>query len=475
MITELHLKNFKGWQGDHRFQFAPITGLFGANSSGKSSLIQSLLLLKQTKDSPDRLRVFDLGNEAGLLRSPAVLGTYHDLHYGHDSDRPLGVGLSWEERNPVRVVDAQDKVAPIVSNALKFDVEVTSASGEAVVHALRYGVDEVEFVMEQLPSKPKKYGLKSAPEGRFRFVRALGRKWELPPPIKCYGFPDQTRLYFQNAGFLSDLELRLELLLDSIYYLGPLREDPHRQYAWTGGRPQGVGRRGEFAVDALIASRSDGKTNSRGFSAVRKDGTKRHLPRVTVENHVSAWLQELGLLRRFAVTPIDKQETMYRVEVSARGARSASVLLPDIGFGVSQVLPVLTLLAYVPEGSIVILEQPEIHLHPAVQTGLADVLIEAAKVRRLQIIVESHSEHVLMRLQRRIAERDLDRNIVLEPEDVALYFFSSGPQGSKANLLDVDLFGTIRNWPDNFFGDPFIEAAERSEAAISRRLGTSRG
>ena len=83
---------------------------------------------------------------------------------------------------------------------------------------------------------------------------------------------------------------------------------------------------------------------------------------------------------------------------------SVTTSLTDVGFGVSQVLPVLVLLYYVPEGSTVLMEQPEIHLHPAVQSGLADVMLSVADVRNVQIVVESHSEHLMRRLQRRVAE-----------------------------------------------------------------------
>jgi predicted ATPase len=110
------------------------------------------------------------------------------------------------------------------------------------------------------------------------------------------------------------------------------------------------------------------------------------------------------------------------------------VLIADVGFGVSQVLPVLVLCYYVPEGSILLLEQPEIHLHPAVQAGLADVFAEVVKERRVQIILESHSEHLLRRLQRRVAEEQL-------PSDqVALYFTAIENGASRLERLQLDPF-----------------------------------
>src|SRR5690606_28231500 len=130
----------------------------------------------------------------------------------------------------------------------------------------------------------------------------------------------------------------------------------------------------------------------------------------------------------------------------------SEVLLTDVGFGISQVLPVITLLQYVPDESTVILEQPEIHLHPLAQAALADVIIQASSHRRVQVILESHSEHLLLRLQRRIAEG------VLPNDDVRLYFCDTARGESTITQLEVGLYGNIRNWPDKFMGDAFNEA-----------------
>src|SRR5205823_3074821 len=128
---------------------------------------------------------------------------------------------------------------------------------------------------------------------------------------------------------------------------------------------------------------------------------------------------------------------------------AADVLLTDVGFGISQLLPVIVLCYYVPEGSTVILEQPEIHLHPSVEAGLADVFIDAIKVRKIQILLESHSEYLLRRLQRRIAEQFED----FKAEDLALYFCEFRDGESVLLPLEVDLLGNILNWPQDFFGD----------------------
>jgi len=124
---------------------------------------------------------------------------------------------------------------------------------------------------------------------------------------------------------------------------------------------------------------------------------------------------------------------------------------------------VLVLCYYVPEHSIILLEQPEIHMHPKVQAGLADVFIDVVKERNVQIILESHSEHLLRRLQRRIAEEHIPA------EMTTLYFCSMEDGASKIEKLDVDEYGNIRNWPQGFFGDEMGDLAAMTIAEMKRR------
>jgi predicted ATPase len=109
------------------------------------------------------------------------------------------------------------------------------------------------------------------------------------------------------------------------------------------------------------------------------------------------------------------------------------------------------------------LEQPEIHLHPSVQAALADVFIDVVTERNIQIIVESHSEHLLRRLQRRIAEQQI------AADRAALYFTSTQNGTSKIDKLQIDIFGNISNWPEGFFGDELGELAAMTEATIRRQ------
>ena len=142
------------------------------------------------------------------------------------------------------------------------------------------------------------------------------------------------------------------------------------------------------------------------------------------------------------------------------------MLLTDVGFGVSQILPVLVLLAYVPEGATVLMEQPEIHLHPSVQSGLADFILWAARKRNVQIIVESHSEHLLRRFQRRVAENSATS------QDVRLYFSSVEKGVATLDDLELNEWGEIQNWPNNFFGDELGELSAIAINSLERKIGS---
>src|SRR5687768_2818570 len=101
MLTRLQFSNFKSWVDVPGMRMAPITGLFGPNSSGKTSLIQLLLLLKQTVESADRGQVLHFGDERAL----ANLGTFRDVVFAHETNRALDFRIDWEASEPIKISD----------------------------------------------------------------------------------------------------------------------------------------------------------------------------------------------------------------------------------------------------------------------------------------------------------------------------------------------------------------------------------
>ena len=232
-------------------------------------------------------------------------------------------------------------------------------------------------------------------------------------------------------------------LMGKIRYLGPLRPYPYRFYQWTGERK------------TEVAEPDGADTFATLVSSERDDGR--------LKKSVAAWLRKLDLLQDLTISAADSHSRFYEVLVKIDDVESALV---DVGFGVSQVLPVLTMLLSAPEGSIILLEQPELHLHPNAQAALADLMLYAAESRNVQLIVESHSEHIVRRLQRRIAEAD---SSFATPENIKMYFCEPSEVGSVISEVELDRFGQITNWPDKFLGDLSGDLHTMAKAAIARR------
>ena len=445
MLTRLRLQNFKSWKDTGDVALRPITGLFGTNSSGKSSLIQALLLLKQTAESPDRGPVFHFGGS----RNYVDLGDFESVVHGHDTDGAMSISLGWQTHTPFEVRDTVARRRRARSNDLGLRVTArTDKNGprsRLVVERMSYRVGEASFGMR----REEDGSYQAFAEGsEFEFRPAVGRPRRIASLVNCYGFPDEVDANYQNTGFLANLEFELEQCLEEMFYLGPLRVPPERSYAWSDAEPIDVGREGEYTVEAILAAPDQVQPIGHGS--------------LSLEEYIALCLKEMGLVHDFRVERVSEGSRLFEVKVR-KSPNSSEVLLTDVGFGVSQVLPALVLCTTAPKGSTVILEQPEIHLHPSAQAALADVFVDAWRRRKVQVIVESHSEHLLRRLQRRIAEEEIPQ------EDVGLFFCSPGDEASKLEELQIDQFGNIANWPKDFFGDQFGEIASMSEAALKRR------
>jgi predicted ATPase len=457
MLTRLRFKNFKAWPDSGGIRLAPLTVLFGTNSAGKTSIPQLLLMLKQTAASPDRQRALQLGDSRSLVE----LGVYDDIVYRHDVAQPLDIELQWTAAESLEV---QDSVSgdTFVGDRFSFRVAIQGDKRhQPCVQSFRYELANesgpVLDVQMRRVDGGKKFELKSS---HYKLVRHPGRAWPLPDPLRFYGFPDEVTAYYQNTAFTSDLVLALEKQLRSIYYVGPLRDYPSRLYVWSGEIPEHVGIKGEKAIEAILAGQD------RAFN-LRPGERKKSLPEL-----VAGRLRAMGLIRDFQVSPLGKHRKEYEVLVKT-GAHMPDVKLTDVGFGVSQVLPVVVECFYVPPRSVVIFEQPEIHLHPRVQAELADLFIDAIRAREngepraCQFIIESHSEHFLRRLQRRIAEEQVSA------DDTALYFVHTARGHARLEALEVDRFGNIKNWPRGFFGDEMEDLVARTKAQSERMTRTA--
>jgi len=456
MLTHLRIQNFKAWQDTGPVRLAPLTVIFGANSAGKSSLGHLMLALKQTAASSDRKRPLHLGDSNSLID----LGTFEDCLYQHEKRATLSFELGWtlpkilSVRDPIHDTDFS-------GDALRLATSLREINGHPTVTTLEYALEKMQLAQLKVHYRRAetgkdagKYDLTSE---QYSLVRNPGRPWKLQPPVKFYGFPDEANAYYQNTGFLSDFALATESLLRDLYYLGPLRDPPRRVYPWAGDEPADVGQRGEQSIAALLSA------GTRSLS--RGKGRRSQL----FPAFVAQWLKELGLIHSFDVKQVARGRKEYEALVRTH-ATASEVKITDVGFGISQIFPALVQAFYAPAHSVVWMEQPEIHLHPSVQAGLADVFIGAVQAREngqdrgVQLIVESHSEHFLNRLQRRVAEG------VITTEQVAVYFVRRTVGGAELEPLELNLYGDILNWPENFFGDEMADIAARTKAAMDQRI-----
>ena len=455
MLTKARIKNFKAWRDTGDIRLAPLTVIFGGNSAGKSSLGHLLLALKQTALLSDRKRALHVGDPTSLVD----LGTYQDCLYGHDISRKMEFALQWRTNEFLNVVNSLDPKEKYKGKEIALNVTFkTGKANQPEVEKLEYSLLDGDTIPLQIEHThlDSKVTLKAKP---LNLVKVTGRVWPLDAPEKFYRFSDATLARFQNARFLTDFALETERVLNSIYYLGPLRSHPKRIYSWSGETPPDVGMQGEFSVAAVLAAEAEARKLSRG------KGRKQD----TFAKFLADWLKTMGVIHSFKVEPVAAGRKEYEVLLKTH-ADAPEVKLTDVGFGVSQVMPALVEAFYAPKNSTVWMEQPEIHLHPQVQAHLADAFIcavqawEGGQPRNVQLIVESHSEHFLNRLQRRVAEG------VIAPKDIAIYFAKRSGKSAELEPLELDLYGNILNWPDNFFGDEMEDAVARTTAAMKTKM-----
>jgi hypothetical protein len=243
------------------------------------------------------------------------------------------------------------------------------------------------------------------------------------------------RLALQLAYVLEEEAAQLTLL-------GPLRPEAQRFYLMTGSRPSDVGLAGEKAIELLWMERG------RSIAGIG--------------HFVRKWLQRLDLSLDLTLRRIPR--TSF-VSVDLQDPRTGvTVQLADVGVGASQIIPILIGGYIAPPGSTLVIEQPELHLHPAAQAEVADALIDLIQDGR-RFVVETHSEHLVRRLQRRIADDTID------PKDVALYFVEESESGSQLKEIGLEENGRFieDELPDGFFDVDYKEVQEIVKARSATR------
>ncbi|MFH0985936.1 MAG: DUF3696 domain-containing protein [Candidatus Omnitrophota bacterium] len=437
MLKQIKLTNFKSFSDTQELEIKPITILIGPNSSGKSSLLQPFLMLKQTVDSRD------VTSPLVVNGSYVKLSTYESFIYKHDLTKLLGVDFTFFGKNPfvgglkdLKEGDCKVKTQ-FVYNKFQKRTELNSA--------------EISFLDESiyLERVKLKRGVKYQATISYRnerkslsgeFLKHVLRV----APFKFYGISPSMigrarRIPWEAQKVAFVIQQLVEEFINNINYIGPLRENPKTLYVSGGELRKDVGLKGEYATDVLWAQ-------SQGS---RKD--KLLLKRV---NH---WIQQFGLGSSIKLKPLGRQRQTGFFQLIIRNLKTAiDATINDVGFGVSQVLPLIVEGFYSRPDSSLFIEQPEIHLHPKVQADLGDLFIELAGQGR-RIIVETHSEHLLSRLARRVVEGK-----TFTKDDLAIYYFSPEAENTLPKRIYINELGQFENWPEGFFQEDYLEALVHS-------------
>lgn len=509
MIDELVVENFKGFGDRQTIPLAPITLIFGGNSAGKTSLIQALLLMRQSLTRLDRLPV-PRSTELVVRGELVDLGSFDSLIYRHERKRELTIGWSTHlGQSPVagRYNDYVPDPSGRVTTTLSFRRPARAAQightgstiGDHVAcvafkpYSAPRSAGESSRLSRQMPgedlviataddtrrlfdlaatqvstsraSKPSKLlpnaGRTIDSKGILRVLRdskamaIVGTSSGIPARVLSFetesgpfpldrpegqGSPSQAASLLQEAatvidGWMAVASRAARSVLGGVTYLGPMRQAPERLNVLTGEAVRGAGNRGEHVVD-LLARR------------------KQLLP------EVNTWFERLAIpysLEIRAVTDKAVAGAIGEVHCLLLTDRRTGVEVSpmDVGFGIGQVLPVVVQTVLNRRGTLCI-EQPEIHLHPRLQAELAELFAERVGRQDQQFILETHSEHLILRLQR------LVRRGALEASQLGVLYVGEGPEGqSEVRHLRLDKHGDfVDEWPGGFFDERFDELFE---------------
>ena len=495
-VQAIRLQNFMAFADTDWIELKPITLLFGRNSSGKSAVIRALRLLKQSQNTLHTLQFVtengaDLGNFATVLHQGAE---FPEIGFRFRCSIPH---LMFEVRDKINEKRLANEFPEIANSDIGRGFELTLAfrwdAGTAQVLLDKVVLDApwpIDPNSDQ--SRHLLYAERLHPEIRDE----LGYEWwfdnQFPvlSPLQWHSTFIQTTAGFlpklgdfqalnQDASFtleqiLEDVCQSIRIFLNGIEYLGPVRPQPQRVYFFDETSRQKWQAEG---LDAFLQLLEDTKLNP------------------IMLREVDKWLEELEIgqklhspIRRYPspelrLEPNDKEATVSKIKLQE--TESLSINLKDVGFGASQVLPVIVQCISAHQrvreirGTIeipvwVIIEQPELHLHPRAQAKLADLFIEQIykhqeinheipMISGVNVLLETHSEHLILRMQRRIHKKRLHSKHVY-----IVYTTRNRDEGrSYLHRLRLDEDGEfLDHWPEGFFPERRIELFDLEDEEV---------
>ena len=275
-------------------------------------------------------------------------------------------------------------------------------------------------------------------------------------------YDNETRIASRAPKDFCEIENHFRnFFANEVKYLGPLRDEPRPLYPLESlANPTDVGFKGEHTAAVLDLNRERFVTTI-DFDRFSNDG-EFHATQRRLDTAVSRWLSYLGVAESVATT--DRGKIGHELQVNTAEI-DKSHDLTNVGVGVSQVLPIVVMALLGGRGSLLIFEQPELHLHPKVQARLADFFLAMSLLGK-QCIVETHSEYLIERFRRRIAENDTDHYTRL----ISVYFFEMEQGHTRFRKVEINEYGAILDWPADFFDQAANETEQIISAAALKRL-----
>lgn len=439
-IVQFSISGFKSILEEQKVLLGNLTIFAGANSGGKSSATQALLLLKQTLESQ-----FDPG--VLLLYGPNSKFTGADQIFSRGSNIPhrksFTLGFIRRDLSELKVRYELSDAGFVRARR----VDVKTSEGESF-----YYTETSEFDFDKLPS-----GLVSS--SNRHFIESYQNtqttlKW-VASPGRC--FPE-LRLVVEFTTDQGAVRGRIPLqvidqitevveFLQSIIHVRGLRGNPERSYLATARTKIGFpGAFEDYVASTLLQWQRE---KSQKLSQLGDD------------------LRHLGLTWKVRASPIEQTHAeikVGRLSAPSQGGANDLVSLADVGLGVSQVLPFLVAMRATEGGQIIFIEQPEIHLHPLAQSALADLIADSV-ARGVRIWLETHSAVLIRALQTQIAKRRLNF------ENVAMNWFTRDSTNGATTVSSCvpDKFGRVRDWPADFDAVLFKTDRDYLDAVSSAR------
>ena len=420
-ITSIRLQSFKSFADSGEIPLAPLTVIFGRNNTGKSSILQSLLILRQTLDTPADVARLN-------LRGPTcAAGAYSDIVHMHRSREKvtfgLGVALAgkWEGQLELEF-KSDEPQAPCLTR-----LTITTRQAETLILSRGAGAGGPY----KLAIGNDNLGGGKKANFRFSVNQFLPLIGDEPPHV---GRPNTRREKSRTAA--RQILKAVEDSLRSTRAVGAFRRMPDRRYEYQGRPPEAVDPAGLHVVDALV------------------EDANRRRRRGELVHSVNKWLDRVGRVRLMPIRAIARQSKIYEIRLrdtdSGRWANFA-----DVGFGIGQALPVIVEGLRTPENGTFLVQEPEIHLHPDAQLAMADFLIDLVRANR-RVIVETHSENILLRIRHAVIQHTSagDGARGLSKDCISVVHVSKTPGGaSQAARLQLDDLGQIKNWPPGFMDE----------------------